>query len=111
MQDKGLANQALQKLQNQYFGANTASVVETINGVHQKGRIKAFGGVYWPAVNWTNERILKGERVRLLGRQGNTWIVALIKLPGVTPRYNSEYAEVQAPSSTEVQSEQVQQSL
>lgn len=108
MQDKRSTKQALQNLQNQYFGANTASVVETINGVHQKGRIKGFGGVYWPAVNWTNERILKGERVRLLGRQGNTWIVALIKLPGVTPWYNGECVEAQAPSNAEVQAEQVQ---
>ncbi len=107
MHDERSANQALQNLQNHYFGANTAAVDETINGCHQKGRIKASGGVYWPAVSWNNERILKGERVRLLGRQGNTWIVALLKVPGVTPRYSSECAETHFPMGAEVQAEPV----
>ncbi|MBT9312939.1 NfeD family protein [Leptothoe kymatousa] len=95
MYNKESDSQSLQLLYNPYFGADTAVVEETINGMHQKGRIKVPGGISWLALNYTNERILKGERVRLLGRQGNTWIVELIRIPGMAPRRSAACVDMQ----------------
>ena len=94
------------RIKNNYFGENTAAVIETINGTHQKGRIKAQGGVYWPAISVSNERIIQGDRVRLLCRQGNTWIVEHIDMPGTLPRQLTRQTEPVLPSQEAVRRSQ-----
>ncbi len=64
-----------------YFGPDTATVIEAIHGPFQSGRIRCHGGILWSAVCAQPVTLVPGQRVKLLSRQGNTWLVRPLMIP------------------------------